>query len=142
MTVLGFTGTRDGMTPAQKQSAHFAVSVILGDLDLVRHGDCLGADVDFDVIARCLAVPVLVHPPTDSKLRAFCGKERENLEPKPYLERNRDIVDLSDLLLATPKEDAEPPVRRGGGTWATVRYARRRGTPVLIIWPDGHQADG
>jgi hypothetical protein len=27
--------------------------------------------------------------------------------------------------------------RAGGGTWATVRYARKAGLPIAIIWPDG-----
>jgi len=26
---------------------------------------------------------------------------------------------------------------RGSGTWATIRYARKVGKPVTIIYPDG-----
>jgi hypothetical protein len=41
------------------------------------------------------------------------------------------------MLLATPNERYEPAVARGQGTWATVRYARTKGKPIIIIWPTG-----
>jgi hypothetical protein len=48
--------------------------------------------------------------------------------------RNHDIVDETELLIACPGELAEA-VR--SGTWATVRYARKLGRPIVIFWPDG-----
>jgi hypothetical protein len=33
------------------------------------------------------------------------------------------------------------PVRAYGGTADVVAYARERGTPVRVIWPDGAQRD-
>lgn len=55
-------------------------------------------------------------------------------EPRPPLERNRDVVDASDVLLACPGGMAE---EQRSGTWATIRYARKAGKPVVIVWPDG-----
>jgi hypothetical protein len=37
------------------------------------------------------------------------------------------------MLAACPKG----PEERRSGTWATVRYARKTGKPVVIFWPDG-----
>jgi hypothetical protein len=50
------------------------------------------------------------------------------------MERNRKIVDVVEVLLAVPFEDAE--VLRSG-TWATVRYARRVRRTTVIIRPSG-----
>ena len=33
------------------------------------------------------------------------------------------------------------PARSYGGTADVVAYARERGTPVRVIWPDGAQRD-
>ena len=54
--------------------------------------------------------------------------------PKDYLERNHDIVDETDMLIATPGEEQE--VQRSG-TWATIRYARKQKRTILTIYPSG-----
>ena len=58
-------------------------------------------------------------------------------EPRQYHERNRNIVDATDILVATPKENKGDIYR--GGTWYTINYAVSKGKPVYIIWPDGRQ---
>lgn len=130
-SVAGFTGTREGMTNAQKDK----VTQILLDWNVIEahHGDCVGADADFDKLARQHGAVVIVHPPEDSRLRAYCTTAIVYPE-KPYLSRNRDIVVCSDLLIATPK-DATEQIK--GGTWYTVRYARKHGSTVIVVWPDG-----
>ena len=50
------------------------------------------------------------------------------------LARNRIIVSTSDEMLALPGEMTE---QRRSGTWATIRFARKHGTPMKIIYPDG-----
>ena len=54
--------------------------------------------------------------------------------PRPYLSRNKDIVRETDMLIATPAEAEE---QRRSGTWSTIRFARKLGKPVFVIWPDG-----
>ncbi len=128
-THVGFTGSRDGMTWKQ----HKMLYNILEDLDYVyfHHGDCVGSDAIAAVTAHLLGFHVKCHPPKNEKLRAFVALGSIK-EPRPYLERNRDIVDACDLLLATPRGEEDT-----GGTWFTIRYARSCDKTVHIIMPSG-----
>jgi hypothetical protein len=140
--IIGFTGTRHGMTEAQKRAvgAFLASSFELDSFLMGRHGDCVGADAEFHDMVKALGDPacVTIHPPVDEALRAFkAGDFKGNdtlLPPKTHFARNRDIVDKSDFLLATPRDSSE---QQFGGTWYTVNYARKKGKPVVIFWPDG-----
>lgn len=130
MEILGFTGTREGMTSEQIGTVD---NITAFEFDEVHHGDCIGADHDMHRIARANGQRLIGHPPEDPSLRAFCNFD-DLLDPKPYLERDRDIVDMCDVLIATPKESVEV---QKGGTWYTVRYARSKGKKIIIVWPDG-----
>ena len=135
--VVGFSGTRVGMTDAQK----IAVDRLLSDprITYVVHGDCVGADAEFHKLARDNDLRVIVCPPTNDRLRAFCQGDYMN-PPLGYLTRNQVIVKSSDYLVAAPKEMAE---QEKGGTWYTVRFARKKNRKVVIVWPDGTtQIDG
>ena len=129
MIHVGFTGTRDGMTNSQWQE----VLGCLGDLrpGTFHHGDCEGADAQAHDLARDLGWRIVVHPPSDDRLRAYC-KGDEFREPKPYLDRNRDIADETALLIAAPATAVRVP---GSGTWFTIGYAQRQGKPVRIAMP-------
>jgi hypothetical protein len=133
--IAGFTGTRHGMTPAQITE----VGELLRKLtpECARHGDCGGADAQFHDLCIARFIPVVLHPPHDPRHRAFCAGAIQTKTPLGYLERDRRIVDGSDVLIATPREDIEPPPRRGQGTWYTVRYSRRAGVARYIVWPSG-----
>jgi hypothetical protein len=102
-----------------------------------HHGDCVGADAQAVTQFKSIySKPVISHPPINNALRAFVHKHYatvEVLEPKSYLERNRDIVNATDILIAAP----DGPEKRRSGTWSTVRYARKRGKTIYIAWPDG-----
>jgi len=130
--IVGFTGTREGMTGEQEGT----VSQLINDLGTTQfhHGDCEGADLQAAMIAADdWGIKLVVHPPENDKLRAWCYADVLH-DPKPYLDRNRDIVDACDVLLAAPK-GYEEELR--SGTWATIRYAQKVGKPVKIIWPNG-----
>lgn len=131
--IVGFTGTREGMTQVQLST----VTRLLLKADEAHHGDCVGADEQFHAICLELEIPVVLHPPEEERLRAFCPDAIRIEPPRPYLVRNRIIVDLCDMLVAAPKEDEEPEPQRGQGTWSTVRYARRSVKPFRIVWPNG-----
>lgn len=121
------------MTPHQAA----AVSEFLErpDVEELHEGDCVGADAQAAAIALALGdVTIVAHPPTigDHRAYAFAHEWRE---PKDYIPRNHDIVDETELLLATPGLSYE---EQRSGTWATVRYARNCDRSVVVFWPDGH----
>ena len=140
---VGFTGTEKGMT--ELQLAALRRCLIVDDLREFHHGDCIGADAQAHDLVVQIALahdlmferqPVIViHPPIKAVKRAFKqpGYVHDAL---PYLDRDRAIVDGTDILFATP-DGPEPQRKRAGGTWYTVRYARRAGKPIRIVWPDG-----
>lgn len=133
LETLAFTGTREGMTDAQKKTV--VELIAWAKPAMARHGDCVGSDADFHTIMRgwFRHIPISIHPPTNARLRARCMGGAV-VPPKPYLERNREMVDGSRYLIATPKESTE---QAKGGTWHTVRYAAKQGRQVFLVWPDG-----
>lgn len=131
--VVGFTGSREGMTPQQRR----VVEEIVRGATEAHHGDCVGADETFHWICRRAGVPVVGHPPEGNRLRAFCDGFARVEPSKPFLERNKDIVQAATLVVATPKDTREPARVIGEGTWATVRYARGRPVALRVVMPDG-----
>jgi hypothetical protein len=132
---IGFTGTQRGMTEAQKESVKYYLSQL--NPGVVRHGMCIGADADFHVIAVQAGWETIGHPGVTRNgkvwLRAAV-KPDVVLDEKFFLDRNHDIVDASDEMLACPGENME---QWRSGTWATIRYARKTGKSVILVRPDG-----
>lgn len=122
MLVIGFTGTRKGMTDSQLAEVEKVLSAYKGNhrLPQFHHGDCIGSDAQAHSIAKDLGYWVVVHPPINPEYRAYCEGD-QILKPLPYIVRNHAIVDACEILIATPAEVHE--VLRSG-TWATIRYAR------------------
>lgn len=131
--ILGFTGSRAGITPAQRTTL-LRLFERLGYCEF-HHGDCVGADAAAHSLALLPAFRfhIIIHPPISPRLRAMCEGAAKVLTPKPYIQRNRDIVDACDHLLVCP--NGEETIR--SGTWATVRYARKRKRDYSIIHPAG-----
>jgi hypothetical protein len=119
---IGFTGTRSGMTDAQKSRVW---ELVAHRQFYAHHGDCIGADAEFDAIVRRATnlYGVLIHPST-LPTRAYCTPRYPHdvvYDPQPALDRDQDIVNAVSLLIAAPKHPK--PVLRSG-TWTTVRYAQ------------------
>jgi hypothetical protein len=131
MVRVGFSGSRRGMTGEQSRALRLSLAS-LGDAVLHR-GDAVGADAEAHEQAVALGWSVIIHPPINEAWRARKAASEERA-PKPYLVRNRDIVDETELLVAAPADAVE---QLQPGTWSTVRYARRLGRPISIIRPDG-----
>jgi hypothetical protein len=99
--------------------------------EVFRHGDCIRSDAQAHDLAIEAGFAVVIHPPSNPKKRAW--KKADSVRPpKPYLERNWDIVNESQFLIATPRT-MEEELR--SGTWATIRYARKKGIKYLILEP-------
>jgi hypothetical protein len=152
----GFTGTHHGSTQAQRITLRALLMELHEKLIAVtplerhefHHGDCVGADDKANDIAWDTGYHITIHPPVLIKNRAFCkaGLPPQSissiailqnfiiLPPKPYMVRNKDIVDDAARLFACPAGFDE---ELRSGTWATIRYARKKKIPITIIWPDG-----
>lgn len=132
---VGMTGTRSGMTKAQKDK--FEKILIFLEVTELHHGDCVGADADAHDIATKLGIKTVAHPPTKDDLRAY--KQADTILPAwPYFTRNRHIVDNTCLLIGVPWS----MTHKKGGTWYTIKYGQEKG-PVCIISSEGilHQND-
>ena len=149
--IIGFTGTRNGMTDFQKE--HLATILREKFCTEFMHGDCLGADQQANDIAKDCGIKIFtIHPPDDSRKRAFCFDQAQlmkyNKDVTPYyhitgvdvrwfptdayLKRNHRIVDMCELIVATPKEFTHT-IR--SGTWATIRYAWKTKKDSVIVIP-------
>ena len=133
MKHIAFTGTQRGMTDEQERTLPNVLCAVCSVGDWFHHGDCIGADAQAHQHAKMAALRTHVHPCNIPTKRAFCIGDAAS-PVAPPLDRNRVMVDLSYALIATPKSMVE---ELRSGTWATIRYARKRGVPVHIIWPDG-----
>jgi len=134
--ILGFTGTRRGMTAAQRATLADCVSVLPAR---AVHGGAVGADEEFDaflVRAGMVAQDVDVYPASVDRWVKWVDAGRTVYAVRPPLARNRFIVRDCDYLIAAPATAEE--VRRSG-TWATIRYARRpiARRPIVILLPEG-----
>jgi hypothetical protein len=157
---IGFTGTRQGMTKAQLRTLWLVFKRVIdgespdgeGDYSydrdvMVRHGDCVGADAECHTLALASGFEVTTHPPLDPRYWARCQYAAEVKTRDEYIARNHAIVNESKWLISCPKEMTEPTDRRGGGTWATVRYGAGElakkppggARKVLVILPDGSE---
>ena len=137
---VGFTGCRTG-APGRNWEKMLAsllrrIRWRLGDICLIdlvfHHGDCIGSDAKAHKVADSTGCRIVIHPPENPKSRAYCSTATASVRaPKTYLQRNHDIVDSSKILIAVPKDPNREVLR--SGTWATIRYARKKGVPVYML---------
>jgi hypothetical protein len=129
---IGFTGTRQGMTSAQKLA--FLQILAMMKATVLVHGDCVGADADAHRTAHAVGMEVEIRPCNFLNMRAHCEGATKTYPVTTALARNRDIVDRCDAVIATPATAEE---QSRGGTWYTIRYALKIKRPLFIIDPDG-----
>jgi hypothetical protein len=122
ITKIGYTGSRDGMTEQQADMLFFLLHNFRGKGHTppsFMHGDCVGADAAAHEIAHMLGYHIIIRPQnTAPDLRAHCDGD-EILPAMAPLDRNRAIVDWSEILLAAPPY----PYRVRSGSWYTYNYA-------------------
>ncbi len=135
---VGFSGTREGMTGPQLNTFERMTREFQTFECEFRHGDCVGSDAQAHFIATSLKMRIVIHPPENESLRAFCKGAFSVLPPAKYLERNFAIVDKSDRFFATPNNFT---YMHGSGTWSSIHMARAQFIPMTIIFPDGTYRD-
>jgi len=136
MIKYGFTGTRSGMTDEQKNKLIILLTDKINNNNCLEfhHGDCIGADKDFhDIISNLdnfkQNIKIIIHPPINNKLRAYCNSSNIRI-PTTYLQRNKNIINETDILIGCPYSNKEQ-VR--SGTWSTIRYAKKQNKKVIIL---------
>lgn len=140
---LGFTGSRHGMSDAQKKA--FIDIASSGKWHEFHYGDCVGADEEALWLLVELGGAILHSHPAhlntewDSIWRANTASKYPELriiehKAKHPLERNKDIVTKSDHLVGCPSSDN--PFDRSG-TWSTIRFARSLSDNFTCILPNG-----
>lgn len=138
---IGFTGTRQGMTELQfEKLAEILMQLLTEEPTIFHYGLCIGSDCEAAECAYELGYRIVAHPgylpknPLWKGSRGSVSHNDEILPEKPFLDRDRDIVDASIILIGTPAQKQE---QRRSGTWATIRYGKKQDKIVIIIFPDG-----
>lgn len=137
MRSLVVTATQRGLTKEQRLAAanFFIRDDVQFDLEVFRHGGCIGGDEELEYLASSLTEALIIcHRGDTPEKWADARYSHEFVDPLPNLERNHEMVDDAEHLLACTGEAFE--VQRSG-TWATIRYARKQGKPITLIFPDG-----
>lgn len=129
--IIGFTGTRSGMTNFQKEIVK--EELLKKKPECVIHGGCIGADEDFHKIAKELGIKITVYPghsavDGDTSFHFDYSDADEIFPSESYFKRNRRIVDDSDFMLATPYSQEQK-----GGTWYTIKYSKDKGKGINVI---------
>ena len=147
MTSVGFTGTRKGMNDRQLDQLAVMLDALRdprsyqdgGSQNPFHFGGAPGADLQARKVAKPLSYGIEWHPSPGVDLATLVQKGyadvQELLAEKwhevfPPLVRNHHIVDAVQMLLAAPHTDIE---ELRSGTWATIRYARLKGIPVVML---------
>jgi hypothetical protein len=143
-TVLGVTGTRGKPTMSQLRFLYTRMTDLHETLGCrtLHHGCCTGWDEAAHWLARSLGWKIVVHPPTNRLYEANdpledMGWDVEHRQPKPYAERNQDIVNESTVLYAGPALPEDDEKAKRSGTWMTVRMADKKRMPWVAVLPNG-----
>ena len=128
---IGMTGNRNGISEQSSNKLKELLKSI--EITEAHHGDCTGADENFHQIMVSFLIKIIIHPPDKNICRAYCQGDEIRKE-KSYLERNKDIVNECDALLAFPSSKTET---LRSGTWSTIRYAKKTNKKTIIFYPDG-----
>lgn len=132
---IGVSGTRKGITDAQRGRLYDLFSAPALKDGKLTHGGAKGVDEDaawmWDRIHGPLSADVC---PSDLRPDGNYPEPLYKADPKPPLSRNKDIVDNVDIMVILPQQDHE--VLRSG-TWMTYRWAIRQHVFTIVILPDG-----
>lgn len=132
--MLGFTGTQRGMSAAQMHLVRRFLEE--NRPEVVHHGGCVGADMEFDAIAEDLRIRRVLWPGDSPEKYGWDYSYTGRLQTvRPNLVRNSQIVRVSHHVLATPRSGVHR-VCRHGTCWTVRRALKLR--DVTVIARDGH----
>tara|TARA_Y100000296_G_scaffold81312_1_gene108285 strand:- start:415 stop:801 length:387 start_codon:yes stop_codon:yes gene_type:complete len=126
--ILGVTGTRYEGRITKRQESKLISFLDNNNVAELHHGDCTGWDALAFILCILRSIRTVAHPPIDERFRSFT-KSDLIMPAREYLDRNKDIVDAVDFLIAAP----DGPERQRSGTWSTVRYAKKTGVKGVVF---------
>lgn len=127
---VGFTGTQDGVSQARLRNLRLELTRLRAvGYTVFIHGGCIGADAQAARIAKSLGYKTHCYPGTAGYKRADTEDDYV-AQIKPFLDRNRNIVNASTIMIAMPRTQEE---ELRSGTWAAVRYARKVGKEPIFL---------
>ena len=145
--IIGYTGTRYGMTDPQAHSlekllaAHactvqLAIAYATGCTDRQKgiHGGCCGGDEQFHRICKKLGWEIDVLPGPEVVEAPYFQDADYIYPPEKHMRRNKSIVTSASWMYGAPYEMEE---QERGGTWRTIYMARKAKKPLTIVYPDG-----
>jgi hypothetical protein len=141
--LIGFSGSRNGPSPPQRTAFRQVLSGLMqiarapdqvGEPLIFYHGDCVGWDATAHEDAQAAGLGVILYPPRNRRLRAYCKGAILEMAPMDYLPRNREIVDHAEHVIICPDT---PEYRIKSGSWYTFNYARKSRKSLILIKPDG-----
>lgn len=138
---IGYSGSSVKVTDEQMQRVEEILTLIeavhsgTGHSPHFHHGNCVEGDEKAAAIACKSAYYVVAHPGHMPRMQSTLGYYDVALDPMDNLERNKEIVDIADIMITTPREVIER--KRGSGTWQAIRYTRRQRKPMYLILPSG-----
>ena len=147
---VGITGSRHNLPGSQIESLYRVLTDLayrdgnIHDSGIVlHHGCCTGADESAHKLMSIIpGVAIIGHPGKDARgnspylmdMTSFVGK----LYPrKLYADRNHDIVNACELLIACPAYPENDKRSTRSGTWQTIRMARNTNCIIAYISPNG-----
>lgn len=136
--ILAFTGTRRGLTNAQRGR----LAETLNDIQtmsedglILLHGGAPGADAEADFLAARLEITTEVYPSTVHPWTTYTARPGLTVHPPaPPLKRNVMMVRRADRLIACPA-GADEEVR--SGTWYCYRRMKELNKSITLIFPTG-----
>ena len=116
-----------GIIGSRKRTDKNSINAYVDSLPIdtiVISGGCYGPDKWAETRAKQRGFPEpIIFEPDNPKP----GETKYDMIER-YYKRNRKIAKESDKIVAFPSKD----VNNRGGTWYTINYARKIGTPVEI----------
>ncbi len=135
--IVGFTGSRQGLTVLQRRELGKVLSCLSGSM---RNGAAEGADRDAAYFWDAYPKRAIDFYPCNEEQAYWAeswaaprGNATAHLISRPIVRNRVHIVDPCSILVAAP---AGPETQRGG-TWSTIRYAKSLERPIAIVWPSG-----
>lgn len=149
---VGVTGTRNRLSPTQRGALGrqlASLGLIYQGRLVLHHGCCKGADEAAHQITRRLGHrwSIQGHPGQDAEGES-CSRAQGIMrdldvvhQSKLYEDRDRDITEASDILVALPAYPEVDPRSHQSRTWQTIQMMRALNRRIILIPTDGKVQD-